>query len=338
MRLKTGGLPSPGTSCAKNLARLALFLVGELYYPQTWDCHGGHGWTCRGVLSVKITSQRGLAVITGAAGGLGSAFANHLAERGYRLLLVDRRQASLEQVCEAVAARHGASAEPCAVDLGNRDEVERLGERLAQTPDIEMLVNNAGFGTVGYFADTDARHLADMAQVHVVAPTVLTRAVLPGMMERNRGNLINVSSLAAWFQTTGNVQYGATKCYLATFSLALREELRGTNVRVQALCPGFVRTEFHDAESMRGFHLRNSPAEHLWMSADEVVACSLRSLSGKQVLVVPGLRYRLLGRMAQMPILQPLVQWLGRQPRHTPSPTPSASPRPAPAFTVAKSA
>ncbi len=97
---------------------------------------------------MKIASQRGLAVVTGAAGGLGSAFAHQLAERGYRLLLVDRRQAQLEQVCEAIAARHGGSAEPYAVDLCKREEVEQLAKRLEQMADVELLVNNSGFGTV----------------------------------------------------------------------------------------------------------------------------------------------------------------------------------------------
>jgi short-subunit dehydrogenase len=181
----------------------------------------------------------------------------------------------------------------------------------------------------------------DLALVHVVAPTILTRAVLPGMVERRSGGIINVSSVAAWFQSACNVQYGSTKCYLATFSMSLAQELRGTNVRVQALCPGFVRTDFHAAQSMQGFQLRCAPAERYWMSPDEVVDCSLRRLSGRQVIVIPGLTYRVLGRLAQMPVLQPLFQWATWGPRTLPCPAPggvpapSAEPCPAPAFRVA---
>lgn len=266
-----------------------------------------------------IMSQRGIAVVTGAAGGLGSAFANQLAERGYRLLLVDRRQAPLEKLCVSIAERFGVHAEPLAVDLCNRDEVKRLAEQLSQMPEIELLVNNAGFGTVDYFVDTDPNYLVGMVDLHVVAPTLLTRAVLPAMMQRDRGNIINLSSLGAWFHSAGNVQYGSTKNYLAVVSQGLQQELLGTNVRVQALCPGFVRTEFHGAESMSAFKLRRSPAEHLWMTADEVVACSLKNLSSKQVLCVPGLGYRLAARFAQMPFLQPLMQWLSRGPRSVPA-------------------
>src|SRR5688572_21144978 len=135
---------------------------------------------------MKSASQSGLAVVTGAAGGLGSSFAHKLAERGYHLLLVDRRQAQLEQVCAAISDRHGVTAEPYAVDLCKREEVERLAEGLEQMDEVDLLVNNAGFGTADYFADTDPRLLVSMVDVHVVAPTYLTRAVLPGMIERNR--------------------------------------------------------------------------------------------------------------------------------------------------------
>ncbi|WP_425616669.1 SDR family NAD(P)-dependent oxidoreductase [Anatilimnocola sp. NA78] len=285
---------------------------------------------------MQSTSQRGLAVITGAAGGLGLSFARQLAQRGYRLLLIDRRQAPLEQVCATIAAEYGTTAEPYTIDLCKRDEVERLAERLEQTPDVELLVNNAGFGTVGYFADTDANYLVAMVDVHVVAPTMLTRAVLPQMIERNSGNVINVSSLAGWFHSAGNTQYGCTKNYLAGLSLALQDELRGTNVRVQALCPGFVRTEFHSAETMKGFNQRWAPAAHFWMSADEVVACSLRCLQGNKVIVIPGLGYSIAGRFAQMPVIRRLIQWLTRVPRLAPSPPPHVDTCPSPTLSVAK--
>lgn len=273
---------------------------------------------------MKIASKkRGLAVVTGAAGGLGSSFANKLAARGYHLLLVDRRQSKLEQVCESITARHGTSAEPYTADLCNREEVERLAKRLEQMEDVELLVNNAGFGTLDYFVDTDARLLVSMVDLHIVAPTMLTRAVLPGMLERDSGGIINVSSMGAWFHSAGNAQYGSTKICLAVFSMALHEELRGTNVHVQALCPGFVRTEFHDAESMKGFK-RCLPKEKMWSSPDEVVECSLRRLSGQQVIVVPGFGYRIVGRLARIPMLQPLMQRLTRVPRVASASSPPA--------------
>lgn len=289
-----------------------------------------------------IATQRRLAVVTGAAGGLGLSFANQLAARGYRLLLVDRRQAQLEQVCAAIADRYEVSAEPYAIDLCNRPEVEQLAQRLEHL-DVELLVNNAGFGTVDYFVDTDPSFLVGIADVHVIAPTLLTRAVLPGMVARNRGNVINVSSMGAWFHSAGNVQYGATKSYLAVFSESLQQELRGTGVRIQALCPGFVRTEFHSGEKMKAFH-QCAPAANMWMSPDEVVACSLRKMSRRQVIVIPGLRFRILGRLARMPFLQPIMQWFTRVPRMTrrapPQPVaePLVEPRPETVLRIVKRA
>lgn len=263
---------------------------------------------------MKISPQRGLAVVTGAAGGLGSAFSNQLAERGYRLLLVDRRHAPLERLCESIAAEHGASAEPLAVDLCNREELARLAARLAETPDMALLVNNAGFGSVDYFVDQDPHYLMSQVDVHIAAPTLLTRAVLPGMIERNRGAIINMSSVGGWVPAAGNAQYGSTKGYLTMISLALQQELLGTNVHVHALCPAFVRnTGFHAAENMQAFKDRCAP--HLWLSPDEVVAYALRNLGSKQVLLVPGFKFRVLARLAQMPLLRPLMQWITRVPR-----------------------
>jgi short-subunit dehydrogenase len=269
------------------------------------------------VSSMKLASQPGLAVVTGAAGGLGKSFAKKLAERGYRLLLVDRRLEQLQQVCESLA-EPGASAEPYAVDLTQREEVERLAKRLEQL-DVDLLVNNAGFGAIDYFADTDADYLVGMADVHVIAPTILTRAVLPRMLQCDSGNILNVSSLACWFYSAGNVQYGATKSFLTVLTQALQQELRGTNVRAQVLCPGFVRTEFHEAESMRAYQSRPAPAAIWWMAADEVVDCALRSMGGKRVVVIPGLRFRILGRLSQMPLFQPIVQRLTWAPRSVPT-------------------
>ena len=258
-------------------------------------------------MAMKKAAEGALAVVTGAAGGLGSCFATKLAERGFRLLLVDRREPQLRQHCEALAARFGVVAEPYAVDLCKREELESLAQRLSQMPDLELLVNNAGFGTTDYFVDIEASQHVDMIHLHVLTPTLLTRAVLPGMLERDRGAIINVSSLGAWSHSAGNVQYSATKTYLAVFSQTLNEELVGTNVRVQALCPGFVRTEFHAADGMKDFDAQGVPA-HMWMSAEFVVECSLRKLTGRRVIVFPGLRYRLLGRLMQMPLFQPFVR------------------------------
>lgn len=277
-----------------------------------------------------ITSQsssRGLAIVTGAAGGLGSAFAHKLAARGHRLLLVDRRQQPLEQLCELVRDKYGVAVEPYTADFSSRDEVEQLSKWVRQLSDVDLLVNNAGFGTLNHFVDTDPRLLVSMVDVHVVAPMLLTHSVLSRMLQRDNGAIINVSSVSAWFQSAGNSHYGSTKICLSAFTMSLSEELRGTNVRVQALCPGFVRTEFHDAESMRGFQ-RFSPSARMWARADDVVDFSLHRLSRNQVVAIPGYGYRVIGRLAQMPLLRPLMCRITQIPRSVAAiPSPCTAPR-----------
>ena len=258
-----------------------------------------------------MSRARGLAIVTGAAGGLGSAFARKLATLGYRLLLVDRRQEPLERLCESLVDNCRVSAEPFVADFSRREDTDQLTKLVSQISDLDLLVNNAGFGTLDYFVDTDPELLRSMIDVHVMAPMMLTRAVLPRMLERNSGGIINVSSVSAWFQSAGNAHYGSTKICLAAFTMSLSEELRGTQVRVQALCPGFVRTQFHNTECMKGFS-RVAPSARMWATAEKVVDCSLHRLSRGQVVVIPGYGYRVIGRLAQMPLLQPIMRRIAR--------------------------
>ncbi len=248
------------------------------------------------------------ALITGASSGIGAAFARRLAQLGYRLILVARRRERLEQLRDELAAERSATAEVCTADLANSADLERVAMLIADLPDLELLVNNAGFGTMGRYVEADVQTQLDMIRVHVLAPVRLTRAAVPGMMERDRGGIINVSSLAAWFACSGNIQYASTKLYLNTFSEGLQEELCKTKVHVQALCPGFTYTEFHDVERMEGFDRSMIPEKH-WMPADDVVDYSLKMLPRRRVIVIPGWRNRVLGRILRTPWLQPIIRW-----------------------------
>jgi short-subunit dehydrogenase len=250
-------------------------------------------------------------VITGASSGIGATFARKLAQRGFDLLLVARRKDRLDQLAVDLTSSHRVRADICVANLADWPAVERLACHVAELPEIELLVNNAGFGTMGYFAETDVQPQLDMIRVHVLAAVRLARAVLPGMIARDRGGIINVSSIGAWIPCAGNAQYAATKTYLNTFSEALADELRGTGVRVQALCPGFTYTEFHDAESMEGFD-RSMIAEHLWMSAEDVVDYSLRKLPGGRLIVIPGWRNRLLALLMRTWWLKPILRTAAR--------------------------
>ncbi|MEW5734176.1 MAG: SDR family oxidoreductase [Thermodesulfobacteriota bacterium] len=254
-----------------------------------------------------------LAVVTGASSGLGAEFARQLAGQGYGLLLVARRRERLQELATTLSANHGIAAEALAVDLGARAELEALAARLANEP-VELLVNNAGFGITGRFFDMDVAVWERMVRVHVDAALLLTHAVLPGMMARDRGAVVSVSSLAAFAAMPGNVVYGATKSFLHSFTRSLDLELasRSSRVRVQVLCPGFTRTEFHAGMQDETAHIPG----WAWMPAVEVVAASLRALEHNQVVVVPGWRNRLIVELLDaIParVRRRLGMWLARR-------------------------
>ena len=232
----------------------------------------------------------GLALITGASSGIGAAFAAALAARGQDVVLVARRADRLEQLAESLKRSHGIRAEALVADLASDDDVARVVERIAAAPDLELLVNNAGFGSRGKFFEADARGQDQMHRVHVLATVRLTHAALAGMVKRARGGIINVSSVAGFWQAPGNVSYCATKCWMNSFTEGLALELRGIRspVRVQALCPGYTRSEFHESAGLN----RERIGESFWMSAEKVVAYSLRGLERGRTFVVPGWKYK----------------------------------------------
>lgn len=248
------------------------------------------------------------ALVTGASAGIGRSFAEQLAGRGYDLILVARRAERLNQLCERFKDRFGVGAEAFPADLACDADVDRLVRRIEQTDRIEVLVNNAGFGVSGFFYESDAEKNAAMIRVHVLATARLTRAVLPQMIARNKGCVINVSSLASFIAAPGAVSYCATKAYLNSFSRSLQYELAHTSVRVQALCPGFTLSEFHDLPDAK-MDRRQIP-RWMWMSSDRVVKISLDAIGSRRVLCVPGLVNRCLSWVLRSQILTPLL-WLG---------------------------
>lgn len=252
---------------------------------------------------------RRLALVTGATAGIGREFAEQLAGRGYDLLLVARDRGRLAATAAAVAGAHGVEAEAFPADLSRDEGVTRLVHRIGVSPRLALLVNNAGFGSRGRLAEADAETQEAMVRLHVLAPMRLTRAALPVLLANRAGGVINVSSVAGFIYSAGNVNYCATKAYLTTFSEGLAAELHGTGVGVQALCPGFTRTEFH--ARIPGWTERH-PA-FAWLSARRVVASSLRCLDrGGPVVCVPGLRWRLtVGLLRLTP--RSLMGWVTRR-------------------------
>jgi uncharacterized protein len=235
-------------------------------------------------------TTRPLAVVTGASAGIGKIFCEKLAARGYDLIVAARDAARLENLRKELEDRHGVAVEVFPADLTIDTDVSLLAERLTRSPQLALLVNNAGFGTRGKLADASPALQESMLRLHVVAPMRLSQAALPVLLGNGRGAIVNVSSVASFIYSAGNVNYCATKAYLTTFSEGLAAELAGTGVTVQALCPGFTRSEFHDRMDVDVSELPRG----MWMSAEYVVNSSLRALDrGWPVVCVPGLRYKL---------------------------------------------
>ena len=236
---------------------------------------------------------RPTALITGASSGIGAEFARQLATKNYDLILVARRGKHLAALAAELQNQHNITAEPLVADLATTDGIEKVAVRLAELNTLVLLVNNAGFGISGSLARAELQGQLDMLSVHVVAAMHLSHAALPGMIARGSGGIINVASLAAFMALPGEVNYCATKAYLVTFSQALAAEVRRKGVRVQALCPGFTITEFHDEPGRPGAGREGYP-RFLWGSSRAVVADSLRALDRGQVVCVPGFVNRMI--------------------------------------------
>lgn len=258
----------------------------------------GEGW--------EGGSRPPMALITGASSGIGEAFARLLSREGFALLLVARRRQRLEALARQLDGGPGREVEVFAADLALPKDLEALAERVAGMERLDLLVNNAGFGTTAPFAETDPPRQEEMIRVHLLATLRLCRAALPGMMRRRRGGIINVSSVAGFIPSPGSVTYAASKAYLNSFSAALAAEVRGAGIRVQALCPGYTRTEFHDGEEFRGFDRSRVP-RIFWMSAEQVVEASWRAYARGRVYCIPGLHNRLIVALAGQRLLQPLL-------------------------------
>jgi short-subunit dehydrogenase len=243
-----------------------------------------------------MPTTRPLAAITGASAGIGATFARTLAARGYDLILIARRPDRLQALAAELAQRNGAKSEIVTADLNVAADLERVAKDLSAIPQLDLLINNAGFGVPGQFATSEYAGQEGMHLLHVMATLRLTHAVLGGMVARRKGGVINVASVAGFLTSPGAVSYGASKSWINAFTEGIWMELRGTGspVRVQALCPGFTYSEFHDVAGMDRTKLA---PKAWWCSAEQVVEESLAGLERDQVFVIPGFRYRLLVTM-----------------------------------------
>jgi short-subunit dehydrogenase len=239
----------------------------------------------------------GWAVVTGASSGLGALFAEKLAQRGLPLVLAGRDEARLTDVRERVQRlAPGIDVELVVGDLGSQAGVEALVAVLQERV-IDVLVNNAGFGTYGRLAEVDADRDRDLIAVNVDALVRLTHAVLPGMLARGHGQILNVASTIAFQPAPYQATYGASKAFVLSFSQALWAETKGSGVSVTALCPGPTRTGFVDAldADVSGTAIYRKLA-----SPEPVVAAGLRALDRGRPVVVPGMRNWVMANAARL--------------------------------------
>ncbi len=227
----------------------------------------------------------GVALVTGASSGIGEVFARRLSGIGYRLILVARRKERLEKLAAELS-----KADVLSADLTAASDLRSVEARIAAEPDLEFMVNNAGFGMWGSFHELPLEDQDKMHRLHIIAVERLTHAALGGMVKRRAGNIINVSSVAAFHTVPFNVSYCATKSWINRFTEGLYLELEaiGSPVRVQALCPGYTYSEFHRTVPAH----RTGFARFLWMSPEDVVDASLRALKRNKLIVVPGWQYK----------------------------------------------
>jgi len=241
------------------------------------------------------------AVVTGASSGIGAAFAERFARDGYNLVLVARRQKQLEELAGRLKERHHTDSQVLSADLTDSQELESVVGQIAEEPLLDILVNSAGFIHFSTLAEQDKELTRSMIDLHTIALTQLTQAVLPGMIERQRGTIINVSSIAALFpgqrQYSPNfiATYAATKLFVIALTCGLHDEVKEHGIRVQALCPGYTRSELFERAGA------GPMPEDLTMPADILVDASLKGLSLGEVICIPGLEdAHLLTKLAEV--------------------------------------
>lgn len=234
----------------------------------------------------------GTALITGASAGIGLSYANKLAEYGFDLVLVARRKERLQEIAARLESEYSVRCEIFPADLALVEDIEKIADSIKHISNLDILINNAGFATHGYFADVPMEKAMRMLHVHMAAPVQFTHAALQIMRKRKQGVIINVSSAGAYILTPGNVLYDATKSFLTTISENLRLEVQGMGIKIQALCPGFVNTEFHEVGDFKDYD-KSAVPDSLWMTPESVVSLSLKALEeNRKTVFIPGWKKR----------------------------------------------
>ncbi len=245
--------------------------------------------------------DRRLALVTGASAGIGAAFARVLARHGYDVALTARRAERLQALAGEISLRDGVEALTIAADLAEPAAPGRILDHLAaHGRTVDFLVNNAGYGLPGSYAATRWEDQGAMIQVMMTAPAELAHRVLPGMIDRRFGRIVNVASLAGLLPGSGGqTLYGAVKSFLIKFSQSLHLEAAGQGVHVTALCPGFTYSEFHDVNGMRA-QISAATPRWIWMDADEVAKAGYAAVEANKAISVPGAANKVIAALAKL--------------------------------------
>jgi short-subunit dehydrogenase len=244
------------------------------------------------------------ALITGATAGIGESFSRLLASKGLDLVIVARDNKRLQERAKTLSKKYKIEVEVLQADLSVPTQLAKVEKRLSNPKKpIEVLINNAGFGIKDSFLKSDIQSELALIDVLARSPMQLMHAVLPQMLSRNSGTIINVSSVASFI---AGGTYSAAKSYLTVHTESLHTELSNTNINISALCPGFTHTEFHQRGKMKMSGLPN----FMWLEADRVVSESWRAALAGKVICIPGWQYKILSTIARFGP-RPLVRKLG---------------------------
>ena len=253
----------------------------------------------------------GSALITGSSSGIGAEFARQLAQQGFNLILVARRKEKLDALSKTLQEKYSINVEVLIADLSKISDNEKVTSRILELENLDVLINNAGFGIMENFLQIERMKHVEMINVHFTSPVMLCHAAIPGMAKRKQGVIINTSSIFAISKDSSLMMYTATKSAVTVFSEILKVKLKGMGIYIQALCPGFTYSEFHDTETMKGFQRSWYQAES-WMEAEEVVSLSLEAIKSKSVIFIPGEINRELGKRIRKKSLNKYLncEWL----------------------------
>ncbi len=262
-----------------------------------------------------VNMNKGYAIVTGASSGIGEEFAYQLAEKGYSIILIARRKAELERISKDIINKHKVKTKVFTCDLSKEQEIKRIIRYVTQIKNIDFLVNCAGFGNKAHFSgigfsEMDTDKMRDMIMVHVMATTELTKAITPMMIKRNKGYVINVSSVASFVTSAkSNAIYNSTKAYERIFTETLIDELKiKTNkIHAQALCPGLTKTPF-----FKNYDASYAPS-FMWMTKEVVVKKSIHKVIKKSSVFIPGWKNQFMVLLLRCTLTKKIINFFGRK-------------------------